>query len=214
MPDASPKNSSLGPVAARFSRRRPQGPITAIEIDGSVLRVAQTTGSGDSVAVARIAREDLQIAEAQQTDPAAVGRAVSAALQRLKIKPGAVVMGVPRPVVVLRTLSFPPIRDVRELASMVQFQIGKDLPFRTDEAIIDFTMHETTPSSPEEEKREVLAVAVKREVVEFYARVAEAAGLKLGGLGWLSYSNARVVEACGIAQAGQPLALISLRPDG
>jgi type IV pilus assembly protein PilM len=213
-----PKTSILGPVAASFSRRKSQAALTAIEIDGNVLRVVQTSGSGSSVSVTRAAREDLRLAEAQLADPTAVGQAVVAALQRLKIKPGAVVMGVPRPVVVLRTLSFPPVRDLRELASMVQFQIGKDLPFRTEEAIIDFTTHETESSPTQStevdgQKLEVLAVAVKREVVEFYARVAEAAGLKLIGLGWLSYSNARVVEACGIAQAGQPLALISLRPD-
>ena len=210
---ADAKTSILGPVAARFSRRKPQGPITAIEIDGNVLLVVQTSGSGSSARVTRTAKEQLEIAGAQLTDAAAVGHAVSAALQRLKIKPGAVVMGIPRPVVVLRTLSFPPIRDVRELASMVQFQIGKDLPFRAEDAIIDFTIHETTGETDAEQKLEVLAVAVKREVVEFYARVAEAAGLKLAGLGWLSYSNARVVEACGIAQPAQPLALISLRPD-
>jgi type IV pilus assembly protein PilM len=208
------KTSKLGPVAARFSRRKPQGPITAIEIDGNVLLVVQTSGAGSSARVTRTAKEQLGLVEAQLTDAPAVGQAVAAALQRLKIKPGAVVIGIPRPVVVLRTLSFPPIRDVRELASMVQFQMGKDLPFRSEEAIIDFTIHQTTGEAEgAEQKLEVLAVAVKRDAVEFYARVAEAAGLKLAGLGWLSYANARIVEACGIAQPHQPLALISLRPD-
>jgi type IV pilus assembly protein PilM len=218
MPDEA-KASKPRPMAARFSRRKAQGAITAIEIDGHVLLVVQTSRSGDGPTITRTAKERLELTEQQLSDAAAVGGAVAAALQRLKIKPGAVVIGVPRPVVVLRTLSFPPISDVRELASMVQFQMGKDLPFRAEDAIIDFTFHRQTSSGSDtsetdaEQKLEVLAVAVKREVVEFYARVAQAAGLKLAGLGWLSYSNARVVEACGIAQSDQPVALISLRPD-
>lgn len=35
----------------------------------------------------------------------------------------------------------------------------------------------------------------------------------MAGLGWLSYANARLIEACRIGDPGQPVALVSLRPD-
>jgi len=56
-----------------------------------------------------------------------MGRAIAKALNELKLKPGSVVMGVPRAQVVLRTLQLPVIEDVRELASMVHLQVGPRL---------------------------------------------------------------------------------------
>src|SRR3954470_14667936 len=107
-------------------------------------------------------------------------------------------MGVPRAQVVLRTLTLPLIEDLRELASMVHFQIGRDLPFRMDEAVIDFKVRRIvspSPARPEPNgkadqpaepaalpKMEVLVAAMKRDVVEFYHQTAEAAGLKLAAL--------------------------------
>src|ERR1043165_7048316 len=98
MPDEK-KSSTIGSFAGRFGRRKPQGPVTAIEIDGSILRVVQTSGSGSSVTVTRTAVEQLELAEAQASDPMAIGQALTAALQRLRIKPAAGGMGVPRPMV-------------------------------------------------------------------------------------------------------------------
>ena len=57
------------------------------------------------------------------------------------------VIGVPRHSVILRTLSLPRIQDVRELASVVHMQIGKDLPFRQEEAVIDFKVRAQTERS-------------------------------------------------------------------
>ncbi|MCK7528944.1 MAG: hypothetical protein MZV64_71015 [Ignavibacteriales bacterium] len=57
---------------------------------------------------------------------------------------------------------------------------------------IPTTPREITAEPP---KSEILVAVVKRDVVVFYQKMALAAGLKLSGLGWLSYANARVVEA-------------------
>src|SRR5207249_5414575 len=54
---------------------------------------------------------------------------------------------------------------------------------------------------------------VKRDVVEFHRETAEAAGFKLAALGLLSYANARCLEACGVVEGDQAVALVSLRPD-
>src|SRR6185436_3265137 len=97
---------------------------------------------------------------------------------------------------------------------MVHFQIAKDLPFRFDDAVIDFTLRRPLPGSGEEpDKVEVLVAAVKRDVVEFYEHVAAAAKLKLWGLGWVSSANARCLAACKITEGTEGAALVSLRPD-
>jgi Tfp pilus assembly PilM family ATPase len=214
---------------------RPQGPITALDVDGQVLRAVQIASPGSRTAVTRIEAVRLDLAaDADRSDPVVMGGAIARALKHLRLKPGLVVMGVPRTSVVLRTLSLPVLKDIRELASLVHFQVGKDLPFRTEDAVIDFKVRRTVPAAPRIEpggkpaegsdeskaeppaappKLEVLVTAVKRDVVEFYENTAAEAGLKLAALGWLSYGNARCVEACRVTEGDEAVALVSLRPD-
>jgi Tfp pilus assembly PilM family ATPase len=209
----------------RQAKARRSGPVAAIELDDQWVRVAQTGTRGTSTVVTRVAVAPLPIAAgADRKDPAAVGAALSQALDGLRVKPSQVVIGVPRHSVVLRTLVLPALEDERELASMVHMQIGRDLPFRQDEAIIDFKVRPGhTPAAQESNgqgkealktaKQEVLVAAVRKETAEFYQKVASAAKLKLIGLGWLSEANARAVGACQVSQGKQGLALVTLRAD-
>lgn len=213
-------------------KRRNQGPVTALEVEGTILRVVSATPRGSRLMISRIAAERLELVEnADRSNPAVMGAAIAKALERLRIKPGAVVMGVPRASVVLRTLTLPLMTDVREMASMVHFQMGKDLPFRLDEAVIDFKVRRELPASAVEEpsaekttnteppapaaapKMLVLVVAMKREVVEFYRSTAAAAGLNLVGLGLVSHANARCLAACRVREGKEVIALVSLRHD-
>ena len=204
----------FGKMRRKFRVRKAGGCI-AIDLDGATLRAVQTAPRDEGVFVSRIIAEPLDIpSDADRNDPVVIGRAIATTLARAGIKTGPVIMGIPRPMVVLRTLLLPAIEDERELASMVHFQIAKDLPFRFEEAVIDFTLRRRVPGSGEEpDQVEVLVAAVKREVVEFYRRVAAEAKLKLAGLGWLSYANARCLAACRVTEGDQGAALVSLRPD-
>lgn len=222
------------PLQRKRFHARPPGSIIALDVDGSVLRVVQTVPRGGRLIVARISAERLDLpADADRSDPGVLGKAIAKALDRLGVRPSSVVMGVPRASVVLRTLTLPVLDDARELASIVHLQVGRDLPFRPDEAVIDFKVRRQTdePSRTESvakpgeaaaeargepavtDKLEVLVAAAQREVVEFYRKCAEVAGLKLAALGLLSWGNARCVEACRVADGSEALALISLRPD-
>lgn len=219
MADKSRMQAALRPIDLDKMRKkfrvRKAGACTAIDLDGSTLRVVQTTPRGEDFRVSRIVAERVELpADADRNDPALVGKAIAATLDRAGIKPGPVIMGIPRPMVVLRTLSLPAIDDERELASMVHFQIAKDLPFRFDEAVVDFTLRRDLPPAPNEgAKVELLVAAVKRDVVEFYCQVAAEAKLKLTGLGWVSYANARCLAACRVTEGTEGVALVSLRPD-
>src|SRR5688500_201874 len=219
MADKARMKAALRPIDLDKMRKkfrvRKAGPCIAIDLDGSTLRAVQTAPRGDSFFVSRILAEPLELPQdADRNDPAVVGRAIAATLGRAGIKSGPVIMGIPRPMVVLRTLSLPAIEDERELASIVHFQIAKDLPFRLDEAVVDFTLRRRVPGSGEDpDKVEVLVAAVKRDVIEFYQRTAAEAKLKLAGLGWLSYANARCLAACKVTEGTEGAALVSLRPD-
>jgi Tfp pilus assembly PilM family ATPase len=196
------------------------------------MRLVTVSGRGT---VTRAASAALELAaEADRGDAQAMGKAVAQALGRLRLKPGAVVMGVPRASVLLRTLYLPEISVVEEVASMVHLQIAKDLPFRIQEAVVDFKVHAAVPakapgaagggraalteegaagSQAAAPKMEVLVAVVKREVVDFYVKMATAAGVKLVSLGLFPYANVRCLEACHAAEAGAGVAIITLRPD-
>ena len=230
---AFPKLPGLTSLPPFWRKRRPRvlGQVTALDVDGATLRVVQATPHGDRISVTRIVAQPLDFAAgADPSDPNTLGAAIARALDQLGLKPGSVVMGVPRAQVVLRTLTLPVLDDLRELASLVHFQVGKDLPFRMDEAVIDFKVRRKIIPSPARAeaaarpdlaatelasppKLEVLVAAVKRDLVDFYRQTAESAGLKLVRLGLLAYANARSVEACSVADGDQAVALVSLRPD-
>lgn len=212
----------------RDRRKRSLTFVTALDIDGPTLRVVQ---SGARDRVLRLAAVPLEFApEADRSDPTALGLAAGNALKRLGLQPGSVVMGIPRARVVLRTLTVPVIEKLPELASLVHFQIAKDLPFRMDEAVIDFKVRRQVFAPPERldatgkadtnaetvavaPRLEVLVATVKREVVDFYLKLAEAGGFQLSALGLLPYANARCVQACHVAGGDEAFALVSLRPD-
>ena len=230
---AFPKLPGLTSLPPFWRKRRPRvlGQVTALDVDGATLRVVQATPRSDRISVTRIVAQPLDFAAgADPSDPNILGAAIARALDQLGLKPGSVVMGVPRAQVVLRTLTLPVLDDLRELASLVHFQVGKDLPFRMDEAVIDFKVRRKIIPSPARAeaaarpdlaaaelasppKLEVLVAAVKRDLVDFYRQTAESAGLKLVRLGLLAYANARSVEACNVADGDQAVALVSLRPD-
>ncbi len=219
-------------VSRSWRRRRRRSPafglVTVLDLDGATLRVAQATNRTHLKLVAT-ASLDLP-PDADRTDPLLVGASVSRALGRLGLKPASVVMGLGRPRVVLRNLRLPVVEKLSELASLVHFQVAKDLPFPAEEAVIDFKVGRRivlpperveAPAKPDAEpetgipatRLEVLVAAVKSDVVEFYQRLAGAAGLKLAALGLLPYANSRCLEACNVADGAEALALVTLRPD-
>ncbi len=229
------RTSALDPVLKRLGLRketRPKAPsqVNALDVEGAILRVVQSSGKG---VISRVHAAPLELAaDADRNDPAVLGPAVGRALDRLEVRPAAVVMGIPRARVVLRTLTVPVIAKQDELASLIHFQVGKDLPFRMDEAVIDFKVRRQVlaaaervepPDGPDGSvpaaaaaavpKLEVLVAAVKRDTVDFYRRLAEAAGFRLFALGLLPYANARCVEASRVAGDDGAFALVSLRPD-
>ncbi len=237
MPEA-PAITAPSRKALNFGFRRQQnvrrpGPITALDIEGQTLRIVQSAPRGSATAITRIEVGQLDLDNpGAAPNPEALGKAAAAVLDDLRLKPSQVVMGIPRQLVVLRTLTLPDITDVREMASIVHLQIGKELPFRLDEAVIDFQVvnrgqrsegrgtgngapgaNESSDGAASAPKVEVLVAAVRQETVDLFTQIAAAAKVKLVALGWLSQAHARWVDACGIAPDAGAVALVSVRPD-
>ena len=234
----------MGTALARMKTRRAtsarslarNGRVTAIDLDSKMLSVVQSVRRGSRAAVTRIVTEPLPTGDDRldMDDPAAVGRWVRTALRRIKVRPVNVVMSVPRAKVILKPLILPQVADTRELASMVYYQLTKDLPFDAEDAIVDFTLEShydptapfgsgeenppenvegvTEPSSSDD-RLDVLATVVETAVVDDYRRLAETAGFSLRALGLRSYANARCVRLCEGIEPNRAVAVVLLRPD-
>ncbi|HRZ36998.1 MAG TPA: pilus assembly protein PilM [Candidatus Paceibacterota bacterium] len=193
------------PTASRRSRRPS---ITALDLEGGFLEVVQAALRGGEPRVIRHAAVPLDRSPDADSETGSVSAPVfAAALARAGIRPGAVVMGVPRARVMLRTLDLPPAEREAEIAAMVHLRLQRDLPFGLDEALIDFRILQhpaSLPTAPTGSDRpgpqgaaapvRVLAAVVRRDTVEHYQSLAKAAGVKLAALGLRSLASARAAQ--------------------
>ena len=83
---------------------------------------------------------------------------------------------------VIRILTFPQMKRT-ELASMLQYEVEKYIPFKSNEVVIDFDILDENISRGDTKSMEILLVAVKQsEVREFY-KILEEAGIRVEMIG-------------------------------
>ncbi len=199
--------------------------VTALDIDQRMLRVVQvatgkTPGSTrvKRVEVIPVPGEEFDLANSQK-----VGEWIARQLKSLHISPGTVVMAARRGEAVLKELLLPPLKDAGEMASMVHMRAARELPFPEKDAVIDFTVtkvptkkelqsakKEAIPATPDT-KAHVVVAAVRRETVNHYQAIAEAAGLTLTGLALRPLASFRALKACVPGINGNTVAIISVR---
>jgi Tfp pilus assembly PilM family ATPase len=190
--------------------------FSAIDFDSRQLRVAEAEATSSGVRILKLVTADmpagLDIADAQ-----AVGAFIGQTLDQMRFRNTFIIMSVPRGQAVLKPLVLPPVDTTSELAGMVQYQAEKELSFRPDEAVVDFTLesHYGTgqAAAGETEGENVLVAAVRRPVVEYYRTIAQAAGTKLLRLGLRPYANMRCVEAYAHHDAQARVAIVHVTAD-
>ena len=208
---------------------------TALEIDGLTLRIADASRSGTSSRVDQVRSCPLELPEnADRADASVLGSAIAKALAKARIKPGPVVLGIGRSQVILRTVVVPDTGLTGTIAALVRFQVARDLPFRLDEAVIDFQILRKLPARPaldgevtaaptmnatatndSVDRVEALVAITRQESLDFLRRVAEAAGVSLAAVGWLSQANATCLQLAngGAGSPSAPRALVALKSE-
>jgi Tfp pilus assembly PilM family ATPase len=106
-----------------------------------------------------------------------LGQLLRDRLKEAKITPAPVLACIGRDRVILKEVRFPPVPDTEE-ATLVRFQTVKELTDAPEDVVIDYDV----VSGPEEAERRALALVVRKEQLELYRTLCEAAGLKLAGL--------------------------------
>ncbi|HUU60285.1 MAG TPA: pilus assembly protein PilM [Phycisphaerae bacterium] len=197
----------LSPAGRRF---------VGVDFDSRQLRVVQGERVADRTRIVRLSA--VRIPEGIDTsDPQVIGSFLGTTLKRMKIPNTGVVMSVPRGLAVLKPLTLPPGTAPGEMASMVQFQMGKELPFRPEEAVIDYSVERhydaETTSESDSQGVKVLVAAVRIPVVDYYRQIALAANVKLRRLGLRPHANQGCVVHCVTIGPSEHVAVVHLTAD-
>jgi len=155
-------------------------------------------------------------AEVQVADPLSFGPFLHKSLRKLHLASHPVVMNVPRSQAVLKPLTLPAGTVAAEVASMVRFQVDKELPFRSEDAVIDYTLaggHFGTEHSATTEGMHVLVAAVRLPSVAYYRQLAQTSGLQLLRLGLRPNADARCVLACHQDRSDDSVAFVHVNFD-
>jgi len=198
-------------------RRGQQRRFIAIDFDSRHVRIAQGEQTAGGARIVKLATAD--VPEGLDTaDPQALGALLGRTLDQMHLRNTPIIMSVPRGQAVLKPVILPPVATTSELAGMVQYQAEKELSFRPDEAVVDFTLQshygiEHAPGGQEAEGEHVLVAAVRRPVVEYYQAVAKAAGARLLRLGLRPYANMRCVQAYVPHEGAGRVALVHVTAD-
>jgi Tfp pilus assembly PilM family ATPase len=120
--------------------------VVAIDFDNHQLRIVQAETvlhkRGQSVRLLQMVGLPIP-AGMDVSDPRQVGQLLGKSLSDMGLSGEALVCCVPRGQAVLKPLMMPPGTKANEIAAMVQFQVAKELTFRPEEAVIDFTVEGT-----------------------------------------------------------------------
>lgn len=199
-----------------LSQRRKVGRFCAVDFDSRQLRLVQAEAGGGPTRILKVVTADMPDG-IDLGDSRAVGEFLGRTLDRMQLAGTPVLMNVPRGKAVLKPLVLPPVSGPAELANMVRFQAEKELTFRPEEAVIDFTIesHYGAEPGPEGEPQgeHVLVAAVQRPVLEYYQQVAGAAGVRLLRLGLRPYAHMRCIEAYGGTPARGCVVIVHVGPD-
>lgn len=189
--------------------------VTVIALEGEELRLLHALKRGSQMKMLRYEEASLELPSTAKEKE--LGELLGKKLKELKFYSGAVVFGVPRSEVMLRQMVIPFVENEGEAASMIHFQIGRDLPFRPEDAVIDFSIQvtkepelpkseqegDTQPEEEETDKKpekqlQVTVAVVPSMVVNRYRGICKAAGLKLAALGFQSDARAESLRYFGL----------------
>jgi len=175
--------------------------FAAVDSDGRHLRVVYAERTGRTARVLKSSAVAIP-PSIDAADPRRLGSLLGKTLKDMRLRGVGLLMNVTRAEAVLKPVTLPQGTTQNEVAGMVPFQVEKDLPFRPEEAVIDFTVEShydaesTALGGAESKGTDVLVGAVRLPVVDHYRQIAAAAGAKLLRLGLRPYANARCVSAC------------------
>jgi|GEM_PF-3599613 len=182
--------------------------LLALDWDAQSLRMTVVTSRGANVDLHKAVTVPV-LPEIELNDAEMFGGFIKESLKRSKLSGKHAIISVPREKVVLNTINLPPA-PADELPAMVINQVARELPFAADQAVIDFALsNDHDPKSP----ATALVAAVRIDDIEFYKKVASAAGLHLERIGLRPFANRQAVLATVDDPNDKTILMVELGPE-
>lgn len=169
--------SSDGPLPPGFSGKL--HPIVALDISSMAVKLLELGRKGKKLVVESYAVEPLPqnaVVEKRINDVEAVGEAIRRAVKRAKTRTKDCALAVPGSAIISKQISVPSTPSESELASQIELEAEKHIPFPVDEINYDFQV--IGPSEKDPERTDILLIASRTENVDARADAADIAGLK------------------------------------
>lgn len=176
--------------------------LLTIDWDTQDLRMALVQPRGTGIELLKAVSVPIP-AEVAKDDPERFGAFLREAIRQSRISNKQAVFCVPREQVVLNTINLPP-SPADDLPAIVLNQIARELPFSSEQAVIDFAL--STDHDPKESATALVA-AVRIDDLEFYRKVASEAGLSLVRIGLRPYAN-RLAVMSSVSEAADQTVLV------
>jgi Tfp pilus assembly PilM family ATPase len=164
--------------------------ILALDWDRRHLRMVVVRPRADGVDLIKAVAVPMGSGVAMD-DANSLGGFIRESLRQSKIGITRAVFCIPRDQVVLNSLNLPPTPE-SEMPALVQFQIAKELPFAADQAVLDFAV---TGEYDLKTATTVLVTAIREGQLDFYKKVAAAAGLTIERVGLRPLANLIAIDA-------------------
>lgn len=176
--------------------------LLTVDWDTQDLRMALVQPRGSGIELLKAVSVPVPKDVATDT-PERFGAFLREAIRQSRISNKQAVFCVPREQVVLNTINLPP-SPADDLPAIVLNQIARELPFSSDQAVIDFAL--ATDHDPKEPATALVA-AVRIDDIEFYRKVASEAGLTLARIGLRPYAN-RLAVMSSVSEAADQTVLV------
>ncbi len=171
--------SSSSPLAVfgkLIARKKP--PLLGIDLSASSVKVLELSKGGEHYRVERYAVEAMPqnaMVEHSITEIEQVAQAMARAVKRSGSRLKHVALAVPGSHVISKIVTMPAGLTDRDLQTQIEMEADRHIPYPLDEVNMDF--HVLGPASGAADQVSVLLAACRKEIVDDYVAVANAAGL-------------------------------------
>lgn len=190
----------MGALADKLRFGNSPRTFAAVDFDSRQLRVVLAEKSAGRTRVLKLAAVAMPEGIDVETGNGKLADLLGRTLKDMGASGAGLLMHLSRSQAVLKPLTLPPGTPPEQMASMVAFQMEKELPFHAEEAVVDFCIedhHYDAAAAPEAPAGvDVLVGATRLPIVSRCRELAAGAGARLLRLGLRPYANLRCVEAC------------------
>ncbi len=153
-------------------------PLLGVDLSASSVKILEVSKAGEHYRVERYAVEPMPqnaMVEHSITEVEQVAQAMARAVKRSGTRIKHVALAVPGSHVISKVVSMPAGLSDRDLQTQIEMEADRHIPYPLDEVNMDFQV--LGPSQEGGEQVSVLLAACRKEIVDDYVAVANAAGL-------------------------------------